>query len=71
MRSLRTLFLDKVYRLKQRLSAQIRDAESYEQDRAHQATRGDRPFVGCNPCEPGGMAPTDGARENPEATPRR
>lgn len=71
MRSLRTVFLEKFERLKQRLSAEIRDAESHERDRAHQATRGDRPFVGCSPCGAASMAPPDAASENPDARPRR
>ena len=70
MRSLRTVFLEKFERLKQRFSAEIRSAESYERDRAHQATRGDRPFIGCSPCEPVEPRQPATVRENPAARPR-
>jgi hypothetical protein len=31
---------------------QLSQSENQARERAHLATRGDRPFVGCNPCQP-------------------
>ena len=41
-----------------------------DRDRAHMATRGDRPFPGCRPCEPGAPDEPFGQRNNPSASPR-
>lgn len=50
---------------------QVRQSEEQERDRAHLATRQDRPYAGCNPCEPidYGVSPT--VTTNPAAAARR
>ena len=70
VQNLRNVVRARLERLKTRISEEMRAAEIEDRDRAHQATCGDRPFVGCGPCEPAeaGLAP--GPSENPAAKPR-
>ena len=44
--------------------------KTIEADRSHLATTGDRPFVGCSPCEAAPMTEMASARTNPMAQAR-
>ena len=70
MQNLRGAVQVKIDRLKARIAAEVRAAQAYERDRAHQATCGDRPFVGCGPCAPAGIERSGVARAIPAATRR-
>ena len=61
---------DRARKLKALIAEGLDGYERDARERAHLATTGDRPFVGCNPCQPEdlGLAPVPAA--NPEAAPR-
>ncbi|MFQ5773969.1 MAG: hypothetical protein ACE5GS_05595 [Kiloniellaceae bacterium] len=58
-----------VRRLKALLEQEIKESRVQAMDRAHLATRGDRPFAGCNPCEPSqaGAPSSLGVNQPPQA----
>ncbi len=50
---------------------ELSQSENQARERAHLATCGDRPFAGCNPCQPGGAdIPLSGSVTNPAAVAR-
>jgi hypothetical protein len=51
------------------VSGELRAKRLRDESIAHLATRGDRPFIGCNPCMASDPLEPD-ARLNPPATPR-
>ena len=59
-----------VGRLKARIAREIRDTRLHAADEAHLATRGDRPFMGCNPCVPSAVNTPAQTRPNPKAKPQ-
>lgn len=70
VQDLRSVVRARLERLKTRITEEMRAAETQERDRAHQATCGDRPFVGCGPCEPADIEAPAIQGENPAAKPR-
>jgi hypothetical protein len=52
------------------LRSEWRAWKAVEADRSHLATTGDRPFVGCSPCEAAPLKDMGPARPNPVAEPR-
>ena len=50
---------------------ELSQSENQARERAHLATCGDRPFAGCNPCQPGDVdVPLSGTATNRAAVPR-
>ena len=52
------------------VAEELSQSDKQARERAHLATCGDRPFVGCNPCQPGGAAILTDSVANPAAVPR-
>ena len=52
------------------ITQQLRESEKEARERAHLATRGDRPFVGCNPYQPHDAPFHAESVTNPVAVPR-
>ena len=59
-----------VGRLKARIAREIRNNRLRDADRAHLATCGDRPFVGCSPCVPSTANAASQTQPNPPAKPQ-
>jgi hypothetical protein len=51
------------------IKQQLSQSEKQARERAHLATRGDRPFFGCNPCQPCDAAILSGSVTNRAAAP--
>lgn len=60
---------EKLQELKGFIAQQLSESEKQARERAHLATRGDRPFVGCNPYQPHDAARRDEPVTNPLAAP--
>lgn len=66
-----SLLRDTARKFQRLLDQELSRARLEARDRGHLATRGDRPFVGCSPCEPSDAGAPSDLKANPEARPRR
>ena len=57
-------------KLKTLIAEGLGEYEKEARERAHLATTGDRPFVGCNPCQPEDIGLVSVPVTNPDAAPR-
>ncbi len=60
----------KAHRLGSFVAEEFKESENEAQERAHLATIGDHPFIGCSPCQPGDVIPLSNTAPNPAATAR-
>jgi len=51
------------------ISKHLTESERQARDEAHLATCGDRPFIGCNPCQPDHANISAGSTPDPSAKP--
>lgn len=65
-----SLLRNQARKIQRLLDQELWKARLEAKDRAHLATRGDRPFVGCRPCEAGDVSALSEPKLNPDAKPR-